>query len=66
MDKWLEAISVAVAEGRTKSQFAIPDGIYIGDLFFVTNSKNKIIRGFVWTGKEWISEYTVMRIQNND
>ena len=60
---WLDAVSKAVSEGKTKFQFAVPDGVYIGDLYFITDSKHRIIVALCWTGNEWITEHTVMNIE---
>ena len=61
---WLDAMSEAVAKGLTQSQFAIPDGTFEGDLFFITDSKNKIIHAFAWHNKAWYPECTVFTIQD--
>ena len=59
---WLDAVSLSVSEGQTKSQFAIPDAKYIGDLFFITDSKHKILMGFAWNGVKWINENEIQQI----
>jgi len=50
---WLTAVAKSVAEGKSGSQFAIPDGVHVGDLFFITDEKNKIMIAFSWTGVRW-------------
>ena len=54
--EWLEAVTRAVSEGKTGAQTAIPDGKFIGDLYFITTTKNEIIKIFCWDGKGWIGE----------
>ncbi len=64
MSSWAESISKAVFEGKTNSQFAIPDGKWLGDLFFITDSKNRIIHAFSWCPPQgWLPECTVFEIQ---
>lgn len=60
---WRTVVSKAVAEGRTKSQFAIPNGKYKGDLFFITDVSNKILIAFQWTGERWMHEHEVVEIK---
>lgn len=59
------ATAVAVAQGKTNSQFAIPDGKCTGDLFFITDAANEILIAFMWTGSEWIHEHQAMDIQDS-
>ena len=64
--EWIEAVAKAVAKGETESQFAIPDGKYVGDLFFITNAKNMILMAFVWTGDRWMHEHEQVVAQIDD
>jgi hypothetical protein len=59
----LYRIAEDVANGLTKSQLAVPDGQWQGDLFFITNKDHRIIVALVWTGKEWITEHHVFNVQ---
>ena len=59
----LTAIATAVAEGKTDAQFAIPDGKYLNDLFFVTDAKHKILIAFAWSGERWIHEHEILSVE---
>ena len=61
---WLTAVAKSVAEGKTGSQFAIPDGVYSGDLFFITDEKNKILIAFSWTGERWMHQHEALEVQD--
>jgi len=61
---WFDAVSESVSQGKTNFQFAIPDGVYEGDLFFITNKENRILHTFVWASKQWFPQCTVWDIQN--
>lgn len=65
MMDWVMAVAKAVADGKTDSQFAIPDGKYIGDLFFITDEKNQILIGFSWTGSRWMHEFETVFVEVN-
>lgn len=56
-------ISRLVAEGKTKSQFAIPNGKHLGDFFFITDENHKILMAFCWDGEKWIHEHTNIPIE---
>ena len=58
----IEEVSKAVAEGKTTSQFAVPDGTYIGDLFFITDATNKILIALCWTGDRWMHEFETVNV----
>jgi hypothetical protein len=49
----------------TKTTYAIPPGKYLGDLFFITDDKNKILHGFVWTGESWAPECIVWNVEED-
>jgi hypothetical protein len=61
---WVDAIAKAVAAGETKQQFAVPTPQYIGDLFFITDDKNKIIVALMWDGVKWVRDDACMQVQN--
>lgn len=63
---WETAVAKAVTEGKTDSQFAIPDGKYVGDLFFITDVKNKILIAFAWTGDRWMHEHETVDVEIAD
>ena len=63
---WLDSVAKAVSEGKTGSQFAIPDGGYIGDLFFITNKNNEILVALQWTGERWMHEHEIVTIQKDN
>lgn len=58
----IDAMSKAVTEGKTSSQFAVPDGEHYGDFFFITDKYNRIIIALCWTGHEWIHEHQVFNV----
>lgn len=60
---WVEAVSKAVAEGKTSNQFAIPNGVYAGDLFFITDAKHRILIALCWTGERWAHEHEIFEAQ---
>ena len=63
------SIGKAVKDGKTGVQFAIPDGKFVGDLYFITNEKNEIIIIFAWNGDRWMSEHDCkmdVEIQKNN
>ncbi len=63
---WIDAVSKAVTDGKTKSQFAVPDGVYAGDLYFITDKENKIIICLGWDGKEWHHGYETFDVERDD
>ena len=44
----------------------VPNGKYIGDLFFITNEKNEIIIALQWTGDRWAHEFETFTVGNSD
>lgn len=48
------------------THFAIPDGEYVGDLFFITDTGNKILMVFMWMGNRWMHEHEVLDIEVTD
>jgi len=48
----------------SSSRFALPNGVYHGDMFFVTDANNRILIAFAWTGVEWIHERQVFLVEN--
>lgn len=54
---------IAVSEGKTDSQFAIPDGKCIGDAFFITDSKHKIILAMSWNGRRWNHQFETYNVE---
>jgi hypothetical protein len=54
---WIDAATKAVLEGTTGCQVAIPDGKFPGDLYFITTTKNEIIKILMWDeNNKWIGE----------
>lgn len=53
---WEDMLASAIARGETGSQFAVPDGKYLGDPFFITDSKNTIVVVLVWDGAHWLTD----------
>ena len=51
---WAEHAAVAVHNGTSGCQTAIPDGKYSGDTWFITTPRNEIITMMVWNGAEWL------------
>lgn len=54
-----------VADGSSGIQAAIPNGKFIGDVFFVTDVNNKIIIGLVWLGNRWATDYEMFDVQDS-
>lgn len=63
MNPYLKSITNAVSAGETDSQYAVKNGTYIGDLFFITDQNHKVIVALMWTGVCWITENTIMEIE---
>jgi hypothetical protein len=50
-------MALAVLEGTTGVQFAVPDGKHPGDLFFITDKDNAILIVLTWDGMGWVLQW---------
>jgi len=56
-------INKTVKSGASGCQVAIPDGKYVGDFYFITDSKNDVITCLCWNGIRWVHEKEVIPIE---
>lgn len=61
---WAELI----ASGKLvpDQQFQIPDAKYPGDVFVITDSKNRIVQICAWTGETWATNDTVFEVSGEE
>jgi hypothetical protein len=59
-----KTIMEKMASGKIKNSFVIPDAKYLGDTFFILDTKGKVIALFAWDGGGgWFRDDTTFHVQ---
>jgi hypothetical protein len=63
-DMFDKTIMEKMASGKIKNSFVIPDAKYLGDTFFILDTKGKVIALFAWDGGGgWFRGDTTFHVQ---